>query len=304
MIGKVLNAVSLAFVFSALLAGPPPVVAQPQGHLKGFDLSPLRQGEFLLQSKQPEQALKVFKDLWENEPDHSYAVRGMVRAYQMLGQYPQAIAFFQDHLKSKPKSSPAAYALGYIDYLQGRYDAARGRLQEALEYDPDNALALNALAAALTELKDYRGALEQVRKAIDQVPAELMFYRNLKMIYSRSGMPQRFEEEYRQYLREGRPAKAFNYGMILAQQERQASFKYYVDGKMDETLTAIQRMLALYREIDHKPGIVAGLFSLAVLYEEQGKLDEALKAYEKVIKINPQHIQAQEKIRVLSPKKD
>ena len=52
------------------------------------------------------------------------------------------------------------------------------------------------------------------------------------------------------------------------------------------------------------PGIVAGLFSLAVLYEEQGKVELALEKYREVLKINPEHIQAREKSRSLRPKKE
>ena len=63
-------------------------------------------------------------------------------------------------------------------------------------------------------------------------------------------------------------------------------------------------MLDLYREVNHEPGIVAGLFSLAVLYEEQGKVDLALEKYQEVLKINPQHVQARQKLGELGFKED
>jgi len=56
--------------------------------------------------------------------------------------------------------------------------------------------------------------------------------------------------------------------------------------------------------INTDSGIVAGLFSLAVLYEEQGKLELAFEKYREVLKINPQHIQAREKLRSLNLKRD
>ncbi len=124
------------------------------------------------------------------------------------------------------------------------------------------------------------------------------------MIYISSGKPDQFEEEYRHLLAEGFPAKAKRYGLILAQQLRQKSFKLYVDGKINETIKTIVDMLDIYREINHGPGIVAGLFSLAVLYEEQGKIELALEKYREVLKINPQHIQAREKSRSLGLKRD
>ena len=255
-------------------------------------------------AKKPAEALKVFKDLWQREPQNSYAVRGIVRSYQALEKLPEAILLLSQYLEKHSQSSSSAYGLGYVFYLQGRLEESRRVLNEALGFDRENALALNNLAAVLVELKEYASALKRVKEAINTAPNELMFYRNLQMIYIRSGKPGKFEEEYRRLLMEGFPEKAKRYGLVLAQQVRQKSFKLYVDGKIDGTIKAIIDMLDLYREINHEPGIVAGLFSLAVLYEEQGKVELALEKYREVLKINPQHIQARDKSRSLDPKKD
>jgi len=293
----------LLLVVGLLLTGSPFLSAQTPEHLKDFDISPLRQGEFLLLSKKPAEALKIFTDLWQREPDNSYAVRGMVRSYKALSQLPQAASLLQSTRASDSKSSAAAYGLGYVLYLQNRFEESKNLLNEALQADPDNALALNNLGAVLVELKQYDEALRWVKSAIDIVPGEMMFYRNLQMIYVQSGNPDGFEKEYRRFLSEGPPSKAKKYGLVLAQRLRQASFRLYAEGQIDETLSTIVDMLAVYREIKHKPGIVASLFSLAVLYEEQGDTGRALQKYREVIKINPQHIQAREKMHQLKPGK-
>lgn len=287
-----------------LLAGSPFLSAQTPEHLKDFGISPLRQGEFLLFSKQPAEALKIFTNLWQREPDNSHAVRGMVRSYQALNQLPEAASLLQQTRARDFKSSAAAYGWGYVLYLQDRLEESKKVLNGALQADPDNALALNNLGAVLAELKQYDEALRRVKTAIDIVPDELMFYRNLQMIYVQSGNPGQFEKEYRRFLSEGPPAKAKKYGLVLAQRLRQASFRLYVDGKIDEALSTIVDMLAVYREIKHKPGIVAGLFSLAVLYEEQGDTGRALEKYREVLKINPQHLQARDKMRQLKHEKE
>ncbi len=293
----------LLLVVGLLQAGSPFLSAQTPGHLKDLDISPLRQGEFLLLSKKPADALKIFKDLWQREPDNSYAVRGMVRSYQALNQLPEAASFLQRSRASDSKSSAALYGLGFVLYLQNRIEASKKILNEALQAGPDNALALNNLGAVLVELKHYDEALRRVKSAIDMAPDELMFYRNLQMIYVQSGNPGEFEKEYRRFLSEGPPSKAKKYGLVLAQRLRQASFRLYVEGQIDEALSTIVDMLAVYREINHKPGIVASLFSLAVLYEEQGDTGRALEKYREVLKINPQHIQAREKMHQLKPEK-
>ena len=278
--------------------------AQSPQHLQNFNISPLKEGEFFLLAKKPGEALKVFKNLWQQEPRNSYAVRGIVRSYHALDKLQEAVSLLSQYLEKHSQSSSAAYGLGFAFYLQGRFEESRRVLNTALNLDRGNALALNNLSAVLVELKEYAGALKRVKKAIGIAPNELMFYRNLQIIYASSGKPDLFEKEYRQLLAEKFPAKAKGYGLILAQQLRQKSFKLYADGKFDECINAIIAMLDLYREINHAPGIVAGLFSLAVLYEEQGKGELALEKYREVLKINPQHIQAREKMQSLSPKKE
>jgi tetratricopeptide (TPR) repeat protein len=278
--------------------------AQSPQHLQSFNISPLKEGEFFLLSKKPGEALKVFKNLWKQEPQNSYAVRGIVRSYHALGTLQEAVSLLSRYLEKHSQSSSAAYGLGFAFYLQGKFEESRRVLNTALSLDRKNALALNNLSAVLVELQEYAGALRRVKEAISIAPNEWMFYRNLQMIYASSGKPDQFEKEYRQLLAEKFPAKAKGYGLILAQQLRQKSFKLYVDGKIDECINTIVAMLDLYREINHAPGIVAGLFSLAVLYEEQGKDKLALEKYREVLKINPQHIQAHEKMQSLSPKKE
>ena len=278
--------------------------AQPPRHLQGFSISSLQKGDFFLFSKKPQEALKIFQDLWQSEPQNNYAVRGIVRSHKALDTLPEGVSSLNGYLEKHPKSSSASYGLGYIFYLQGKFKESEKVLNEALGFDPKNSLALNTLAAVLAELKDYANALKNVKEAISIDPDELIFYRNLQMIYASSGKPEKYEDDYRHLLAKGFPKRAKPYGLILAQQLRQKSFKLYVDGKIDEAINAMTEMLTLYREVNHESGIVAGLFSLAVLYEEQGKVDLALEKYREVLKINPQHIQANEKLRTLSSGKD
>ena len=288
-------------IFFGLL---PPASAQSPKHLENFNISPLQKGEFFLLGKKPGEALKVFQNLWQREPQNSYAVRGIVRSYQSLEKLSEAVSFLKGYIEKHSQSSSAAYGLGYAFYLQGMLEESRRVLDESLKLDQGNALALNNMAVVLVEMKEYANALTRVKEAIKIAPNELMFYRNLQMIYVSSGRPGKFEEEYRHLLAKGFPAHAKRYGLVLAQQLRQKSFKLYFDGKIDETIETMRDMLDLYREINHEPGIVAGFFSLAVLYEEQGKIELALEKYREVLKINPQHIQAREKSRSLDLKID
>ena len=99
--------------------------AQSPRHSRSLEISELQKGEFYLLSKKPGEALKVFKDLWEQEPQNSYAVRGIVRSYQSLDKAQEVVSLLSEYFEKHSQSSSAAYGLGYAFYLQGKFEESR-----------------------------------------------------------------------------------------------------------------------------------------------------------------------------------
>ena len=64
-------------------------------------------------------------------------------------------------------------------------------------------------------------------------------------------------------------------------------FKLYSEGKIEKALDQFQEMVIIYRKINYPEGLVAGLFSLGLLYEEVGKLSEAQKYFEQASMLSP-----------------
>ncbi|MGP0630477.1 tetratricopeptide repeat protein [Nitrospina sp. 32_T5] len=292
---------ALAFLLTAIFVWTVPIEAQAP-HMEWDRLSPLQKGEIYLLRKKPAQALETFRNIWRQEPHNHYAVRGIVRAYQVGDQLDESQVFFQKFVNDNPEAAPAWYGLGYTYYQMGRYSESQGPLERAVELDPKLALAWNALGAALTQLKDYETAVKYVKRAIDLHPSEVMFFRNLKMIYQRKGTPREFENEYRYHLKSGNTAVAKQYGLVMAQNFRQKSFSEYAGGNKNKAIGLTREMLQVYMEINHITGVVAAHFSLGLLLEETGAFEEAHSEYREVLKINPNHLQAREKIRALEEK--
>lgn len=293
---------AIAILFSLIVLSVLPASGQIPQHLDSFSLSPLKKGEFLLLSRQSGEALKVFQELWRSEPDNDYAVRGIVRAHQAAKALSEAVPLFKKYLKEHPASSSAQYGLGYVYYLQKNDKAAETELRAALKRNPAHALALNTLGAVLIRLNHPEEAIRRIKEAIEIQPNELMFYRNLGRVYFENNQKEKFIEEFNEYLNSGKQDRAQAYGKVHAQKLRQESFQLYVEGDINGTISKISDMLEVYRRISHKPGIVAGLFSLAILYEEQEFPGKAMDMYREVLKINPQHIQAREKLKILENK--
>jgi hypothetical protein len=55
-------------------------------------------------------------------------------------------------------------------------------------------------------------------------------------------------------------------------------------------------MLKIYKQIDDVNGEVPALFSLGILHEESGNVQKGHEFFKRVLSINPNHIQAREKI--------
>ena len=249
-----------------------------------------------------EGAIQAYQKLWEEERANNYVLRGLVRAYWAAGRSQDLENYLNEFLSNHPDSSSARYGLGFTFYLDKRFYESEKNLREALEQDPENALALNNLGAVLVHLQSVDEAVQKVKDAITINPSELMFYRNLYGIYANGGRAGNFLQEYHQHLKKGKRQAAFGYGSIFAQRLRQQSFRLYSEEDVPGAIEKILAMIGIYREIDHVSGLVAGLFSLGLLYEEQGELERARENYRNVLKINPNHIQAREKVRELHVK--
>lgn len=251
----------------------------------------------LLLSEKFDEAIQAYQKLWEDDGENNYAVRGLVRAYWAAGRAQDLENYLDGFLSNHPNSSSARYGLGFLFYLDKRFYESEKILREVLAQDPKNALALNNLGAVLVHLKSLPEAVEKVKQAIAAHPSELMFYRNLYGIYANGGRTESFLKEYQTHLKNGERQTAFGYGSVFAQSLRQRSFRLYAEGDVPGAIQKILAMVDIYREIDHASGRVAGLFSLGLLYEEQGELERAREYYRNLLKINPDHIQAREKIR-------
>lgn len=260
-------------------------------------LNPQQHAEQLLGLKQYDQALDEYKRLVTADTEDSYLARGLVRAFQAADKMGEAESFLTGLLASHSSSSALNYGLGYYFYQTGMDARADEYFGSAVKSDPQNALAWNNWGALWARKKSYTQAVEKVREAIRLKPSEAMFFHNLSSIYDDMGEKGLFFAEFKGYLTEGDKSLAEGYGKVIAEKLRQEGFALYAQGKIDETIDKFKEMLEIYRNINYSSGVVPALFSLGLLYEEQGDLNRAEGYFREVLKINPRHIQAREKLK-------
>jgi len=281
----------------SLLLSPPVVFPQPQGHFNPLSLSPIQRGDFLLMQSLNEEALLLYQSLIAKGKEREYAFRGLVRAYKSMNNLDKAKSWIENYLTENPGSSPALYASGYLFYIKNDMRKAEELFKRALELDVNNALALNNLGAVLLNQNLYTKAANLVQKAIKINPEERMFFSNLRKIYTRMGNPDQIIADYNFYLKgEDNSDLIRGYGMAVGRRMRQASFKLYSEGHLDEATSKWKEIEKIYKKIDHKPGLVPVYFSLGLLHEEKGDLKNAQEYFKQVLMLNPLHIQAKERL--------
>ena len=279
------------------LSFPSLLCSQPLNHSSSSLLSPIRRAEFLLKQSLNEEALLLYQSLVLKDGANGYAFRGLVRAYKGMGRLDDAESWVETYLTEKPFSSAALYASGYIFFLKEDIKKAEELFKKALELDDTNALALNNLGAVWLIKKSYTQAVNLVRKAIQINPKEPMFFMNLETIYKQMGDPSLIIRDYNFYLKEKEDLNLIHgYGLAVGRNMRQASFRLYNKGYLGETILKWVEIEKIYKEIDHQSGLVPVYFSLGILYEEKGEFQNAKKYFDLVLKLNPLHIQAKERL--------
>lgn len=290
----VILAFSLQLFFLASYAG----ANENPAHPKELTLTSRQKADFLLSSKRYEEALEAyFKSLKEEESEDSSLFRGIVKAYEGAERLAEAENFIKGYLSDQPESSAAQYGLGYFYYLSGDDTRAQERFAEATRLQAGNALAWNNWGASLSRTKSYTYAVEKVKEAIRLDSANPMYYRNLKKIYSEMGSAGLFIADYKRYVKDGQRIMAQGYGRRIAKTLRQESFRHYSQGDLGKAIQKFEEIVVIYEETGYRVGLVPIYFGLAVLHEENGDEDIAQKYFKEVLAINPNHLQAREKVK-------
>lgn len=282
-------------LFSGILFSPSPVSAQAHPSYEKFKLSEKDEAQILFARERYKESIEKFKGVLKSEGESSTAFRMMLKAWKAIDGLSDAEQFLQNYQASNQDSNHIWYAFGYLNYLKADFGEAEKSFEKAIKMNPENGLAWNNLGAIFSEKRQYALAIEKVKRAIQTDPKELMFFSNLQKIYQEMGEPDRFINEYKN-LQQQNPDQ-WGYGKTLARVIRQRAFSSYSKGDLDNAILGFEDMLKIYQEIEDVNGQVPALFSLGLLNEEKGNVQKSQKYFAQVLAINPNHIQARDKIK-------
>jgi len=282
-------------LFFSISFQPSNIFAQVHPGLENFNFSLKNEAEVLFARGQYKESIEKYKEVLKSEGETSYIFRTMLKAWKAMDDLNSAEKFLNNYQTST--STHVWYAFGYLNYLREDYPNAEKSFEQAIKMDSKNGLAWNNWGAILSEKEEYTLAVKKVQRAIDVNPREAIFVRNLNAIYKKMGDLDRFENEYKKLLERKSKQRALTYGKVLARVIRQKAFGFYSKGELDNTILGFEEMLKIYQEIDDIKGQVPVFFSLGLLHEEKGNIKKAQEYFTRVLSINPNHIQAKDKIK-------
>lgn len=276
------------------------------------------------QADRYEEAIEAYQESLKRSPNHTAAMSNLASCYEAVKQEAQAIRYYKAALAQDPNLSMANGNLGAIYQKQGELDKALPLLEKAVRYDPQFTAARYCLGLVLTKKREFRRAAVEYQRVIAQQNDHVGAYYNLAQalfrlkqpeegkrameIYRRlNAIAQEIEDRERAILIEpNNPLKQYQLGLVYA--------KY---GKIDKAISAFQAALELDANAHYALNALARLYilqggrsqdaiahaekafhltqapqymqTLALAYFQAGKRENALKAIQTAIEMDPEN---------------
>ena len=261
-------------------------------------------GELMLAGNRAEEAVREYELALRKQPALAAAHMGVGHALTMMARYEEALRRYEQTLAFKPRLPEAEFSAAYVLARMGRPEEAIRRYRRALVLRPDFAAAWTNLGSLLRELGRDVFAEAALRRAVEIRPDLISGWVNLAILERERCRPDMVE----QYLR-----KAF--ALNPAQVQTLVAWCQFRSAESDPAGAWQWLRWALAREPDHTETVnMHGIllhkerrFQEAVEVFERaealghcaaasnrgnslldlGRMDEALRAQEKAVELDP-----------------
>ncbi len=131
----------------------------------------LVEGELLIEARQLEEAMGLYNEALELNPDDLDLLYGRSIIAERLGRFTLSERDLRSILQLEPNDARSLNALGYIlaNHTQ-RYEEALELITQALEQTPDDAAVIDSMGWVQYRLGDLDAALEYLNRAFDRMP--------------------------------------------------------------------------------------------------------------------------------------
>jgi len=205
-------------------------------------------------------AIDQFEQILRIHPDETAAAVWLARLYRFDNRHEAAETVLQGVLKREPENTEALQQLSQLYVDQGRPSDAISLLENAAGHSPSGDL-LATLGQAELQMHDYAKAEASLRRAIEADPDNPAYRGGLAQALLSQGKLEDALDQYER-LTQLDPDSSENY-LRIAQISRRL-------GHLDEA----EKNLLIAKE--HEPDSLEILYNEALLYETQGRFDDAI----------------------------
>lgn len=226
----------------------------------------LRLASALEKSGRHEEALQLYRQLFDNEMHTAQVIGGIKNSLTALGRYEELVAFLESLLKRYPGQLNYRIDLGKAYYLSRNEAKAFEIWNSVYELDPQNAIAYRLLAMTLIELRLIDAAVEVYQKAIGNTTGQESLYRDIASLYKAQLNYERAAENLLYFYQYHRNQIGYVHSQLVSM------------AGDEETVAKIITVLKTYLK-DH-PAEDELIELLATMYIKAKNFEEAFRLYE------------------------
>jgi len=191
------------------------------------------------------------------------------------GKNAEAIPILKENLEKNPGNAAVQFTLGKAYINTKEYDQAMAPLQKALSIKPDQAGAHFYLGIAYSQMGQDAEALKEFEAEIPLSPGQDSAYSNAAAIYEKQGNLDKALEYYKKAVEiaPNRPELHASMATIYEKQGNQA---------------AAQAEYKALAEADPQHAAVTW-FNIGAIAKNNDKNDEAIKAFQKAVELDPSY---------------
>jgi Flp pilus assembly protein TadD len=234
-------------------------------------------GDSYFKQQKYQEAVSEYLKAARFDANDEHIVRQLGLSYYNLKKFQDAFQYLSKAELSKPSDREVKLTLGQLYLIDHKPDQALRRAQAVLASEPANASALELLASAYLNQKDFTKAIETYRRLVELFPSAADRHSDLGVALI-AGQ------------RIGEARKEFETALSLAPDNVQAGTQIanldLLAGRTDDALAHIQKQIAAAGK---KPKL---LLVLASVQASRGDALAAERTYREAVRLDPNHSEA------------
>ena len=247
-------------------------------------------GVALSYEQKTDEAINHFRRAVKLKPDYEKAYCNLGEALIHKGEMPEAILALNEALRIDPDDAKAHNNLAVALRHEGKIDEALSNLQDAIRIDPGFAEAHNNLGSTFIAKGEIDEAILHFNAAISINPDFAKAHYNLGSAY---GLQGKFDDAIHEF----REALRLQPNLVQAREKLEQVQTLAAKRNIDNSMAHIRNL------IEADPNDPVLYFKLGNLYNDRGKLDEAIGSYRRALSLKPDYIQAMNGLAIVHAKK-